>query len=174
MFFELKRYNVRNYLERVWLPLYAETFFGKPDIKQMWEHVSSKGSETDRLMFLLTTAPVLQADINRQYQNSVEDLNRLERELKRALQDKYFNAKSINNTLTSFLVSASEVDENRQRYLDMAGLTQDKIGEVIEQTNIITSKFLEKAVNADKNLEGAEENLQEYSKKLRALIQNLK
>lgn len=173
-FFELKRKNVRDYLEQVWLPMYAETFFGNPNIKQMWEQVSSEGSETGRLMFLLNTAPELQADINRQYQNSVEDLDRLERELKKALQEKYLNARSINNTLTSFLVSASEVDQNRQRYFNMAGFTQDKIGAVIEQTDLITSNFLQKAVDADKNLEGVEENLQEYGKKLKSLIQNLK
>lgn len=173
-FFDLKRKNVRDYLDRVWLPLYAETFFNKPDIKEMWERVSSAGSEKDRLMFLLTTAPILQADINRQYQNSVQDLDLLERELKEALRQKYSNARSINNTLTSFLVSAAEVDQNRQRYMNMAGLTEDKIGAVIEQTEILTSKFLQKAIDADKKVEGAEENLAEYGEKLRSLIQKLK
>lgn len=173
-FFELKRKNLRTYLEEKWLPEYAKTFFAKPDIQQMWEQVSATGAEEDRLMFLLVTAPELQADINNQYQQTTEPLDQLERALKNALQEKYRNARSINNTLTSFLASAAEVDENRQRYLSMAGLTEDKISAAIDKTESLTSELLIKALNADSKLKGAEDNIEEYKKKISNLIQNIK
>lgn len=173
-FFDLKRKNVRDYLEKVWLPLYAETFFQKPDIKEMWELVATQGAEDDRLMFILTTAPELQADINQQYQKSVEELNMLERELKNALQQKYVGMRSINNTLTSFLASAAEVDENRQRYLDMAGLSEGKISGVIEQADQLSSSLLSKAVDVDKKVSGAEENLEKFQSGIKNLLNNFR
>ena len=173
-FFELKRKNLRTYLEEKWLPQYAERFFDKPDIQQMWERVSTTGAEEDRLMFLLVTAPELQADINKRYQETIEPLNQLERALKNALQEKYLRARSINNTLTSFLVSAAEVDENRQRYLNMAGLTEDKISEAIDQTEELTSELLIKALGADSKLKRSEDNIDEYKKKINNLIQTIK
>lgn len=173
-FFELKRKNLRTYLEEKWLPQYAERFFAKPDIQQMWEQVSETGAEEDRLMFLLVTAPELQADINHQYQQTVEPLNQLERALKNALHEKYRSARSINNTLTSFLVSAAEVDENRQRYLNMAGLTEDKISAAIDKTESLTSELLIKALDADSKLKGAEGNIEEYKKKINDIIQKIK
>lgn len=173
-FFELKRKNLRTFLEEKWLPVYAETFFAKPEIQQMWERVSATGADEDRLMFLLVTAPELQADINEQYQQTIEPLNQLERALKNAIQEKYRNAMSINNTLTSFLVSAAEVDENRQRYLDMAGFTEDKISAAIDQTESLTSDLLIKALDADAKLKGAEDNIEEYKKKINDIIQKIR
>lgn len=173
-FFELKRKNLRTFLEEKWLPEYAERFFAKPAIQQMWEQVSETGAEEDRLMFLLVTAPELQADINEQYQQTIEPLNQLERALKNALQEKYRDAMSINNTLTSFLVSAAEVDENRQRYLDMAGLTEDKISAAIDQTESLTSELLMKALDADAKLKGAENNIEDYKNKINDIIQKIK
>lgn len=64
VYFDLKRQNARDYLQKVWLPKYAENFFSKPAIKEMWEMVATTGSEKDRLMFLLVTAPELQSDID--------------------------------------------------------------------------------------------------------------
>lgn len=173
-FFELKRKNLRTFLEEKWLPQYAERFFAKPEIQQMWEQVSATGAEEDRLMFLLVTAPELQADINHQYQQTIEPLNQLERTLKNALHEKYRNARSINNTLTSFLVSAAKVDENRQRYLNMAGLTEDKISAAIDQTESLTSELLIKALDSDSKLKGAEDNIEQYKKKISNLIQSIK
>ena len=173
-FFELKRKNIRNYLDEVWLPEYARAFFSNPDIRNVWEQVASTGSEEDRLMFILTTAPELQADINEQYQRSVAELNLLEKELKNVLREKYLNTRSINNTITSFLVSASEVDENRQRYLNMAGFTENKIGAVIDEAEALTLNLVNRAVDADNKLATAEEHLQEYGEKIRSLIQKLK
>lgn len=173
-FFELKRKNLRTYLEEKWLPQYAESFFAKPDIQEMWEQVSATGEEENRLMFLLVTAPELQVDINNQYQQTIEPLNQLERALKSALQQRYLRARSINNTLTSFLISAAEVDENRQRYLNMAGLTEDKISAAIDQTESLTSELLIKALDANSKLKGAEDNIQDYKKKINNIIENIK
>lgn len=173
-FFELKRKNVKNYIENVWLPLYAKNFFEEPGIRKVWEQISNLGSEEDRLKFLLKTAPQLQADINAYYEASVVNINRLEKKLKEALREKYTNARSVNNTLTSFLSSASEVDENRQRYLNMTGLSSDKIEAAIDQTEVLTAKFLKGALEAEDKLEGAEEKLQDFNNGINNLINKIK
>jgi phage-related tail protein len=43
--------------------------------------------------------------------------------------------RAINNTLTSFLVSASKVEETRRRYLEMVGISEKKIDDFINETD---------------------------------------
>lgn len=174
VYFDLKRENARAYLQKVWLPKYATKFFSKPDIKEMWEMVATIGSEKDRLMFLLVTAPALQTDIDKQYQFMIGPLDQLEKQLKSSLNEKYNNARSINNTLTSFLVSAAEVEQNRQRYLDMAGITEEKISSAIHNIEVATSSMLSTAVKADAGFSEVEGNISEYREKINQILNQIK
>lgn len=174
VYFDLKRENTRDYLYEVWLPKYAENFFSKPAIKEMWEMVATTGSEKDRLMFLLVTAPELQSDINKQYQFMISPLDQLEKQLQSSLSEKYNNARSINNVLTSFLVSAAEVEQNRQRYLDMAGITDEKISSAIHNIEVATSNMLSTATKADTGFSEVEVNISEFREKINQILNQIK
>ncbi|MBZ9728257.1 hypothetical protein LB467_01025 [Salegentibacter sp. JZCK2] len=174
VYFDLKRKNAREYLEKVWLPKYAGKFFSDPDIKEMWEMVISSGSEKDRLMFLLVTAPELQSEINKQYQYMIGPLDQLEKMLKGSLTEKYNNARSINNVLTSFLVSAAEVEQNRQRYLDMAGITDEKISSAIHNIEVATSKMVSTATKANAGFSDVESNISQYREKINQILNQVK
>lgn len=169
-YFDLKREKARDYLQKVWLPKYAENFFSKPSIKEMWEIVSTTGTEKDRLKFLLVTAPELQSDIDQQYQAMIDPLDQLEKQLKSALSENYNNARSINNTLTSFLYSASEVQKNRQRYLDMAGITEEKISSAINNMELATANMLSTATKTDTSFSDVEGSIQAYKDKINQIL----
>ncbi len=172
-FFELKRKNVKDYINEIWLPRFAENYFKQKEISSMWDFVVDEASAEDRLQFILITAPELQKQINLQYDNMIEPLNKLEYQLEQALREKYSNVKGINNTITSFLISASKVDENRQRYLDMAGITEDKISRTIDKTELITGKMLGTALTVDSGFDEIQENIQKYKEELNNILNEM-
>ncbi|MBI6121172.1 hypothetical protein [Salegentibacter maritimus] len=172
-FFELKRKNAKDYINTVWLPLYAEKYFRQQDISNMWNMVVNEGSPEDRLQFILATAPALQEEINLQYETMIAPLDKLEYKLEQALKEKYTNARSINNTITSFLFSASEIDENRQRYLNMIGISDDKISKTINETALITEKMLNTANSVDSRYNAIRENIQNYTEQLNNILNQI-
>ena len=172
-FFELKRKNIKNYINKIWLPRFADNYFRQEDISKMWELTINEGSAEDRLQFILITAPELQKQINLQYDNLIEPLNIMENQLEEALREKYSNTKSINNTITSFLVSASKIDENRQRYLDKAGITDDLISRTINKTEQITEKMLNTATALDSGYDEIQKNIMNYKEELNSILNQI-
>ena len=172
-FFELKRKNAKEYINTVWLPLFAEKYFKQQDISNMWNLVVNEGSPEDRLQFILATAPALQEEINLQQEKMIAPLDKLEYKLEQALKEKYTNARSINNTITSFLFSASKIDENRQRYLNMIGVSDDKISKTINKTALITEKMLNTANSVDNRYDAIQENIQNYTEQLNNILNQI-
>ena len=172
-FFELKRKNAKEYINTVWLPLFAEKYFKQQDISNMWNLVVNEDSPEDRLQFILATAPALQEEINLQQEKMIAPLDKLEYKLEQALKEKYTNARSINNTITSFLFSASKIDENRQRYLNMIGVSDDKISKTINKTALITEKMLNTANSVDNRYDAIQENIQNYTEQLNNILNQI-
>ncbi|MGA8853153.1 MAG: hypothetical protein WB492_03140 [Christiangramia sp.] len=172
-FFDLKRENVRTYLNNVWLPRFAEKYFEQEDIKTMWDVIVTEASTEDRLQFIIVTGPELQNELNLQYQNMTQPLDEMESQLTNALHQKYSNTKSINNSLTSFLISASEVDENRQRYLDKVGITKDKISSVIDKTESVTTRMLKIANNTNSGYDDIQSTIETYKQQLNTILNQL-
>jgi len=115
------------------------------------------------------TAPKLQQQINLKYQELITPLNQLENKLTNAIQAKYTNAKSINQSLTSYLYSASKVEENRQRYLNMIGIFEDENEEFLNETEQLTERLLSGAETAQE----AEEKIEAYKEKLEEILAKL-
>ena len=172
-FFELKRKNAKEYINTVWLPLFAEKYFKQQDISNMWNLVVNEDSPEDRLQFILATAPALQEEINLQQEKMIAPLDKLEYKLEQSLKEKYTNARSINNTITSFLFSASKIDENRQRYLNMIGVSDDKISKTINKTALITEKMLNTANSVDNRYDAIQENIQNYTEQLNNILNQI-
>ncbi|MBZ9728681.1 hypothetical protein LB467_03195 [Salegentibacter sp. JZCK2] len=172
LYFNKERSQIKNFIDEQWLPVYAGNFFENENISKVWEQVVESNDKNDRLEFIVRTSPVLQQEVNNKYRELTEPLDRLEAELMLAIQDKYSNLKSINNTLTSYLFSATEVEENRQRYLDIIGVTDQKVNSAINNLEAFTSDLTTKATKVETDVEEFEERFQNYKNKIERLLSN--
>ncbi|HED37230.1 MAG TPA: hypothetical protein ENI76_03175 [Ignavibacteria bacterium] len=162
-FFDLKRDEVDKFIEKEWTPIFAKEFFSEPKIQSAWETIVTENNPTDRLKFLIIIGPKLQKKINRKRLELIKPLDKLERFIERKIRSEFRQARSINNSITSFLVSASKVEENRNRYLDMIGITDDKIGVLIDGVDETVGNLVNKS-----------RNIKSYSEKFIEKLNDLK
>ena len=141
-YFDMKRRDVDRFVDQVWVPPFAERLFKDPAISKTWDQIVSSGNRHDRLQFIVRLGPKLQQKINQKRLELIQPLDALERRIQQKIEAEYDQARSINNTLTSFLTSASEVAENRNRYLAMLGVKDEKMGQVIDQVDDAVTDLL--------------------------------
>ncbi len=161
-----KRRRVDDFILREWLPVFAEEVFREPAINNAWQMVVAEDNPEQRLRFLMMLGPKLQATVNEKRLELIKPLDELELDIERRLRQEYALATSINNSITSYLASASAVAENRDRLLDMAGVDRSAITEAIDDadkavTTLVKGKDqLEDRVNGFlKVVEAAKETL---------------
>jgi len=144
-FFDLKRNEVDKFIEKEWTPIFAKEFFSDPKIQKIWETIVTENNPADRLKFLIITGPKLQKKINSKRLQLIKPLDKLERLIERKIRSEFRQARSINNSITSFLMSASKVEENRNRYLNMIGISDDKIGQAIDDVDETVGNLVDKS-----------------------------
>jgi hypothetical protein len=132
-YFDEKRNRIDEFVEKEWVPEFAVQFFANQQISNMWNQIVSSGNTADRLQFIITLGPKLQTKINAKRLELIKPLDDAEQLIKQQLRDNYDHARAINNSVTSFLVSAVKVKENQNRYLEMVGVKEEKVAEVIDQ-----------------------------------------
>ncbi len=169
-FFDEKRSQVDQFLSDEWVPVFAEEIFASPVIAATWNEIVRSDNKEDRLKFLIKLGPKLQARINAKRTELVTPLDNLEKEIERRLRNDYDEARSINNTITSFLASASKVDENRKRYLEALGVSDKKMVEAIDDVDSAVSALLGQAKTAEEKTEKAKQ----YYEKLKDAIDKIK
>jgi hypothetical protein len=160
-YFDQKRNDVDRFIQEVWLPRFAEEFFSKPFIAKSWDTIVTENNKQQRLTFLLKTGPKLQQMVNRKRIELIQPLDELEQRIERNIKAEYEQAKSINNSITSFLLSATKVSENRNRYLDMAGITDDKLSGLINKTDVAVADLLKASHKADNKIDSAKKYLKQ-------------
>ena len=158
-FFDQKRKEVDEFIENEWVPTFANQFFSNPKISSVWEEIVKSDNKSDRLTFIIKSGPKLQKKINEKRLELIQPLDDLERRIEKSIRDEYSQARAMNNSITSFLLSASEVAENRNRYLDMVGVTDSKTGSLIDKTDDAVSDLLKSGKNAQVKAEKAEKYL---------------
>jgi hypothetical protein len=109
----------------------------------------------------MLTGPKLQRKVNEKRLELIKPLDDVERRIEQNLRDQYTKAMAINNSITSFLLSASRITETRNRYLQIAGLTDERIGRAIDKVNDAVADLLMPGERASKT--------QKYIKKLRII-----
>ena len=134
-FFNEKRRRVDEFIQEEWIPLFAKELFSDPAIAETWDEVVRSQQTEDRVKFILMVGPRLQKKINAKRLELIHPLDELERTIASRLKNEYDQMRAINNTLTSFLVSASKVEETRRRYLEMVGISEKKIDDFINETD---------------------------------------
>ena len=164
-FFDQKRAEVDSFIEDEWVPTFAKNVFSDRKISTVWDKIVASGNKQDRLKFLIMTGPALQNKINQKRLELIQPLDTLERKIAKAIRQEYTQARAINNSITGLLTSASEVVENRNSYLDMIGVTENKISTAIDKTDDIVSSLLDKSKDAPQKVDKAIA----YIKKLKSL-----
>lgn len=144
-YFADRRSQVDEFIVEEWVPEFAKEFFSGAKMEANWLEIVGSDNKNDRLEFIVRLGPKLQANINSKRLELIKPLDDAERLIERTLREEYQQALAINNTLTSFLISASKVDENRRRYLEMVGVTDQKLAVVIDKVDSGTSFLLDKA-----------------------------
>ena len=168
-YFDRKKQDVDQFIQNEWVPEFANQFFSDPAIARVWNQVVASGNSEDRLKFILKTSPKLQQRINQKRVELIQPLELLEQRIETNLTADYAQAKAINNSITGFLLSASKVVENRDRYLEMAGVSNDEITQMIDKTDSIVSDLLVKS----KDLQGKIAKGEEYLQKINELRTSL-
>jgi hypothetical protein len=164
-YFDVKRDRVDRYVTEKWVPEFAEQVFSNKQIAAVWDKVVRSGNKAERLEFIVTLGPKLQAKINKKRLELVKPLDDAERLIKRELNTNYEQARSINNSVTSFLVSSSKVADNRNRYLEMLGVKDEKVSEILTKVD----SAVEKLVNKSEKLMSKEDQVKKYLKKFEEL-----
>ncbi|MFT4671041.1 MAG: hypothetical protein ACI945_000374 [Pseudohongiellaceae bacterium] len=168
-YFDRKKQDVDEFIQNEWVPEFANQFFSEPAIATVWDQVVASGSKQDRLKFILKTSPKLQQRINQKRVELIHPLEVLEQRIETKLTADYAQAKAINNSITGFLLSASKVVENRDRYLEMVGVTSDEITQFIDKTDSIVADLLQNSQDLEGKVTKGEKYLQKINE-LRASI----
>lgn len=169
-FFAEKRRRVDDFVQEVWVPTFAAEFFGDAKVDEVWREVVASKDPKDRLKFITLVGPRLQEKINKKRLELVKPLEDLEREVKSKLKIDYDQARSINNTLTSFLQSASKIEENRKRYLELIGISEKQVDKYIDQTDEAVSELVGKAKDVQNKVKDAEV----FIDKIKKITSNIK
>ena len=158
-FFDQKRREVDKFIENEWVPVFAEQFFSKKIVSDAWDIIVSENDKKERLLFLVKTGPKLQAKINKKRLELIQPLDDLERRIETKIRSEFTQARAMNSSITSFLLSAAKVAENRNRYLEIVGVTDESLGKLIDKTDDAVSDLLGKASNVKNKVSRAEEFL---------------
>jgi|TARA_B110000879_G_scaffold43630_1_gene61566 hypothetical protein len=162
-YFDRKKQDVDDFIQHEWVPEFANQFFAEPAIANVWDQIVASGNKQDRLKFILKTSPKLQQQINQKRVELIQPLEVLEQRIETKLTADYTQAKAINNSITGFLLSASKVAENRDRYLEMVGVDSDEITQLIDTTDIIVSDLLQKSQNIEEKVAKGENYLRKIN-----------
>lgn len=154
-FFDKKRNEVDEFIENEWVPTFANNFFSNPKISSTWDQIVRSDDKSERLLFIIKAGPKLQKMINTKRLELIQPLDDLERQIEKGIRDEYSQARAINNSITSFLLSASAVAENRNRYLEMIGVTDNKVGDLIDKTDDAVTDLLKGAVEGQGKVDKA-------------------
>ena len=176
-FFLEKTRKVDDFVQEVWVPLFAQEFFGDPDVDAVWKQVVQSQDPKDRIKFITLVGPKLQQKINEKRIELIRPLNELEATITNKLKSEYDQARAINNTLTAFLYSASKVEENRKRYLDMIGITDKEVDKFINETDEAVSELVAAAGTIEdftKDVEKHKKTIAEDVKKYQGRINDIR
>lgn len=168
-FFDQKRNDVDEFISDEWTPLLAKKIFSRPKVEKIWNIIVSDDNKVDRLNFIIQMGSKLQKSINKKRLALIKPIDELERKIEKQIRNEYTQARAINNSISSLLVSASDVSENRDRYLEMLGITNNKIENVIDQTDDLISSLLNKSKGSPQKVDKANA----FIKKIKSLSDSI-
>ena len=163
-YFDQKRKEIDRFIEAEWVPVFAKAVFSNPAVAKAWNTVVREDDPKQRLTFLIRVGAKLQKKINDKRAELIQPLDLLERRVEQEIRDAFTQARAMNNSITSYLQSASKVTENRDRYLEMLGVTDEKIQKVIDKTDDAVDSLVKGAEKLPDKVEAAKRYLDKLKK----------
>jgi len=163
-FFDHKRSEIDRFIDDEWVPMFADKYFSNHQIAKAWDEIVKSNNKKDRLEFITKLGPSLIAKINEKRASMIRPLEELERGIERQIRAEYSQAKAINNSITSFLLSASEVTANRNRYLDELGISETDVSTAINKTDDAVAALLNRTKTVADKVKGAEKYIEKIKK----------
>jgi len=155
-FFDRKKQDVDEFIQNEWVPEFAENVFSEPVVARAWDTIVRENNKEDRLKLIVKLGPKLQKKINSKRLELIKPLEDLERSIENSIRNEYSQVRAMNSSVTSFLLSASKVAENRSRLLESAGVTQSKIDELVNETDAAVTSLVTVSKDAQDKVERAE------------------
>lgn len=146
-YFDMKRDLVIKFFEDEWLPKFANEFFSNSVVEEKWISIVKTNDKALRMQFILEVAPVLLQQINSQREALLKPLDELQNDLEKKIRNNYDESYAINNSLTSYLISAYKVDQSRKSFVENLGLKEETINNVIYKVDEITEKLVKSTEN---------------------------
>lgn len=170
-FFDEKRAQADKYVFEVRLPILAERVFNNPKVESVWKEVVDSDDPQDRVRLILALGPEIQKRVNAEINKLRNPLDELEKLTKRKVRNEYLQARAINNSITSFLTSASKVERNRERLLDIVGLTDtdEVIVKAVDRVDFVLNELLDKT----QTVEETGTKMEAFVKELETLADSL-
>jgi len=168
-FFDLKRENLEQFLQQVWVPHLTKNSLNDSATQSLWAQVVNSKDPSDRTQFLLKTTSRLQKQISEKRGELFGPLDAIERQVEQKLQENYSQVNSMNSSLTSLLVSSSKLTEMQNHFLKTVGITDDKITSVIDNVDNTVNAIVKKG----ETISNLESSAKEYVDKLNQLNQML-
>ncbi len=147
-FFALKRTEVDRFIEQRWVPLFTKEFYSDPKIVGMWDSIVSEDNKQDRHILSVRLGPKLQRKINSKRLEMIRPLNDLEKHIEGKIKGEYAQVKAINKSIADFLMSASNLSENRRHYLEATGIKNGKLVHIINKTDYVVSTLFKRNKDA--------------------------
>jgi hypothetical protein len=142
-YFDEKRERIDEFVTKEWVPAFAQEVMQTEPIKSVWLEVTkSTTSDADRLQFMTRLGPALQTRIEAKRRELIAPLDELSTLIERRLRDDYQQARAINTAITGLLLSASEVEENRNRLLEKAGVKNADVLAALDEADSAVSKLV--------------------------------
>ena len=140
-FFDQKRANVDRFIREEFAPAFISdllsTKAGKDAMSSIVKDIE-RGDTEDLSIFVFK----IQSEIDSMRSEMFNALNQVEQRMQSRLRADYADARAMNNTLTSFLASASEVVANRNRYLAMIGVSEEELSGSLDTIDTIANELI--------------------------------
>jgi hypothetical protein len=173
-FMDEKRRDVDEFIDREWTPRFSANLMNEELVRKQWDAVAASGDPNDKVKFIQIIAPRLQQQINAKRLEMMQPLDELERAIERRLRDEYTQATAINNAVTSFLYSASEVAANRDRFLGIVGVTQDEVNRALDGADEAVASLVNARNVATESVADAAKRVEEFRTRMRAAIDGVR
>lgn len=130
-YMDLKRKRIEEFITNEWIPIFAESYLSKPDIKKMWDKVNRDGKAEDKLKFFTIVATEAQEEISKKRLELITPFDEAERLIERKLKDEYAQIRAMNAALTGLLASASEVADAQGTMLRSFGVKDERLARLM-------------------------------------------
>lgn len=172
-FFELKKADVDRFIQDAWVSTLSNEVFKDPKTQEIWKAVVAENKIEEQLKFATMIGTKMQERINQKRTELIMPLDEIEKRIEQEIRNEYAQARAINNSITSFLLSAAKVAENRDRYLALVGVKSENVDGAIDTVNDAVNGLLAAANTADATTNKAKEYLDKL-RKIKELFLNKK